>query len=190
MLLLFNNAELISFLFQPSEYLGQGVLELVDAFERVVEGDDAAVSGVAFHVVHHVLGCEQTAVIARYDIPHHDFYADVSQDAILYHPNPAVRRSEEVGVEDVVGLLDVGKVSPGTMAKARDVVEGVIAYLMASHSHFVEQMRVLDGIVAHHEEGCLCSEAVEGVEDEGCCLGNGAVVEGEVDSLPVWLYPP
>ena len=127
---------------------------------------------------------------ARYDIPHYDFNADVPQDAILYHPDPAMWRSEEVGVEDVVGLLDVGKISPGTMAKARDVVEGVIAYLMASYSYFVEQMRVLDSIVAHHEESCLCSETVEGVEDEGCRLGNGAVVEGEVDSLPVWLYPP
>ena len=56
MCLLFNDAELISLLFQPSEYLWQGMFEFVDAFERVVKRDDAAVAGVAFHVVHNIVG--------------------------------------------------------------------------------------------------------------------------------------
>ena len=66
----------------------------------------------------------------------------------------------------------------------------MVAYCVSTKANLLEQMRVLGSIVTHHEEGCLCFEAVQGVEDEWCSLGDRTIVEGKIDSLPVRVYPP
>lgn len=52
-----ERAELVALIPQPSQRLGQGVVQFLNAFERIVEGYDGAVSGVAFHIVYYVVGC-------------------------------------------------------------------------------------------------------------------------------------
>ena len=76
------------------------------------------------------------------------------------------------------------------MPCSRDVVIGMVAYAVSSPPHFFEQVRILHGIVSHHEEGGLCSEAVQHIEDEGRSFGDRSVVEGQIDHLPVLVNPP
>ena len=66
----------------------------------------------------------------------------------------------------------------------------MVAYGVSTKANLLEQMRVLGSIVTHHEEGCLCFEAVQSVENEWCSLGDWTIVEGKIDSLPVRVYPP
>ena len=99
-------------------------------------------------------------------------------------------RTEEVGVEDVVGLLYVGQVTPRAVTEAGEVVEGMIAYLVSSSPYFVEQMGILHRIVTHHEECCLYLEAVQCVEDKRSGLRYRTIVEGKVNNLLVGVYPP
>jgi hypothetical protein len=70
------------------------------------------------------------------------------------------------------------------------IKDPVVADLVAlSHYPFVD-FRILTHIVAHHEEGGLHLECLQGVEDERCRLRDGTVVEGQIDGLLVTVHPP
>ncbi len=65
----------VALLLEPLDALGKGGAQLFDGFERVVEGDDGAIAGIALHVVHHVVGGEPLGVVARDEVPHHHLIA-------------------------------------------------------------------------------------------------------------------
>ena len=76
------------------------------------------------------------------------------------------------------------------MAEALDVVVGVITHLMTlSHDTLIE-FGMLAHVVTHHEESCLRVKLSERVEDEGCSLGDGPVIEGQVDGLLMMVHSP
>lgn len=190
MSLLLNCSELISFLPEPCEYLWECVFKFVDAFQGIVESDDATVACVALHIVHYVIGCEQTAVVARHYVPHHYLEAAIPEDAILHEAYPSMRWAEKVGVEYIVGFLDVRQVGPRCVACSGDVVIGVVADAVAPQLHFLEQMWVFLGVFPYHEECGFGSEAVQCVKDERCGFGDWSVVESQENHLPVLVYPP
>ena len=57
---------------EPFDGCREGCAELVDTFQGVVEGDDAAVTGVALDIVQHVVGREPFGVVAGNKVPHND----------------------------------------------------------------------------------------------------------------------
>ena len=71
-LFLFKDLEVVALFAEPFDALGEGGAEFVDGFKGVVEGDDAAVAGVALHVVDDVLGGQPFGVVAGDEVPHDD----------------------------------------------------------------------------------------------------------------------
>jgi len=56
----------------------------------------------------------------------------------------------------------------------------MVAHLMALGEDALVEFRVFAHVVADQEEGALDVELAQGIENEGGCLGDGAVVESQV----------
>ena len=48
----------VSLFFEPLKRFGQGGAQFIDALKGVVKSYDGAVTGVAFHIMYNVVGCE------------------------------------------------------------------------------------------------------------------------------------
>ena len=151
---LWENLESIALGFKPYYAFGEGGTKLVDALQRVVEGDDGAVAGIFLHVVYHVFGSEKAGVVARYEVPHHDFVFP-AEPCILSEAHPSVGGTYIMTVDIAVGLLYVFAVLPDGVLGTVHVIKSVIAHLMALSLDTFEELRVFPDIVAHHEEGGL-----------------------------------
>ena len=171
-----ENLKLILLFLEPLDALRQGGAELVDRLQRVVEGDDRAVARVALHVVEHTLARHPLGVVARHEVPHHNLVL-AAEPRILHGAHPAVGRPHEVAAYVGVGLLHVVAVVVQRVAESADMVVCMVAYLMAFVDDAPEEVGIFPHVVAHHEEGGLDAVVAQRVEDEGCRLGNGAVVE-------------
>ena len=69
-------------------------------------------------------------------------------------------RSEEIGLEQAVGLFRIGDILIVGVPEAADVVERVVAdAVAAADDHFV-QIRIFPHVVAHHEESGFYTVAV------------------------------
>lgn len=144
-----------------------------------MEGDDGAVAGVFVNLAQYLTAIELGIVVARHEVPHDDAVA-LAQCAVLPEAHDAVRRTEKVGGEVAVGLVDIGDVSLGALLESLEVVEGVVAYAVSAlHDHLV-LIGMLAHIVAHHEEGGLDAVLVQYIKYPRRNLGYGAVVKGKV----------
>ncbi len=103
---LFKHLEAVALELEPLDAEGEGGAQLVDGLQGVVEGDDAAGTGVTADIVEDIVGGHPAGVVACDDVPHDDLELAAEQ-GILGYAHPAVRRAEEVGVDVGVGLLDV-----------------------------------------------------------------------------------
>ena len=114
----------------------------------------------------------------------------MAQHSVLHNLHPAVRRAEEVGLENLIRLHYIGQVVPAPPAQPAYVIIGMIAYAVSSGLHLSQQMGILLCIVAHHKEGGLGTEALQCVEYERSGFGNGAVIKGKIDGLFPLVHPP
>jgi len=178
--MLFKDLELVALFLEPLDALGEGGAKLVDRFKGVVEGDDTAVAGVVLHVVDHILGSEPFGVVAGDQVPHHHLVLTAEQ-GILRQAHPSVRRTEEVGVDIGIGLLDVVAVFVEGVADTADVVVCVVSNLVTFGEDALVEVRVLAHVVAHHEEGGVYAVLTEYIEDKGGSLGDWTVIEGQID---------
>ena len=154
-----------------------------------MEGDDGAVAGVFVNLAQYLTAIELGIVVARHEVPHDDAVA-LAQCAVLPEAHDAVRRTEKVGGEVAVGLVDIGDVSLGALLESLEVVEGVVAYAVSTlHDHLVF-IGMLTHIVAHHEEGGLDAVLVQYIKYPRRNLGYGAVVKGKVYGLFCRIHPP
>jgi ApbE superfamily uncharacterized protein (UPF0280 family) len=92
-----------------------------------------------------------------------------------------VRRTEEVGVDIGIGLLDVVAVFVEGVADTADVVVCVVSNLVTFGEDALVEVRVLAHVVAHHEEGGVYAVLTEYIEDKGGSLGDWTVIEGQID---------
>lgn len=104
-----EHLEGVSLRLQPLYGARQGVEQLVFGAQRVVERDYRAVAGVAPYVQEHVAAVEVDTVVARYEVPHHNAVA-LLDEHILVPFHPAVRRAEQVGLQEYVCFVDVAHV--------------------------------------------------------------------------------
>ena len=154
-----EESELIALRLEPFDGLGQGGLEFVDALEGVVKGDDGAVAGVALHVVDDFVGGEEAAVVTGDDVPHDDGEL-AAQAHVLCPAHPAPWGAEQLGVDELVGLVGVAQEGLAAVAEPSDVVEGVVAEPVSASGYLVHEFGVLTHVVAHHEERGLHPVAV------------------------------
>lgn len=187
---LVKDAEFVALIEQPFEGCGQDLPEFGDAAQGVVEGNDAAVARIATDVGEHFLGGEAAAVVAGYEVPHDDAVALASDGAVLHGTHPSVGWAEEVGLQQFVGLLGVFQVFFRRPAEAANVVEGVVADAVASVHDLLENLWVFAYVVANHKEGGVDAVVRQHLKDEGRCLRDGTVVEGQVDSLRRRIHAP
>ena len=166
------------------------MLEFVDALERVVEGDDAAVAGVALHVPEHIVWREAAAIVACDHIPHDDAESAMPQNLVLCGAHPSARRPEEVGLQQLFRTLYVGQIVPALPARSSDMVVGVITDGVSAAAHLLEQVRILACIVADHKECGTCAIAFQDIEDERCGLWDRTIVKSKVDRPFRCIHPP
>ena len=164
-------------------------MQLVDALKRIVKGNDRPVAGISLDIVEHVLGCYPLGIVAGDDIPHDDAILAV-YPPIDRGPHPAVGRSEEMGVDELVGLDDIEGIGNAHVLERTQVVEGMVAHLVALLNDAVVQVMVSQHVLAHHKEGGAHSELPQRVENKGCGLRERAVVEREIDGLLVRVHSP
>ena len=184
-----EHLEGVTLLCEPLEALGQSGVKLVDGFQGIVEGDDGAVADVALDVVDDVVGRHPLGVVAGDDVPHHDLVA-AREPGILGQAHPSVRRTEEMAADVGVGFLDIEHIVAHGVAEAADVVVGVIAHEVALVDDLLEEIGILAHVVAYDEEGGTHAETTEDVENKRCGLGDGTVVERQIDCALTTVHSP
>ena len=182
--------KLVAVVAQPLQSFGQGMLQLVDALERIVEGDDAARACISLYVLEHFLGRKAVAIVARDHVPHDDTIAAVAKHLVLHSRHPPVGWTEEVCVEDFVGLLGIGQIVPRLPSEAADVIIRMVTDAVASATHLFEQVGILVGIVSHHEVGGLGPKAIQHIECKRRSLRDRAVIKSEIDGPVLGVYSP
>ena len=95
-----------------------------------------------------------------------------------------------MGVHQFVGLKGVDDICGSPVLETADVVHRVVTHLMASIDNLLEELGVFPHIVAYHEEGGLGTERIERFENERRSLGDGSVIEGQIDCAFVRIHPP
>jgi len=103
-----EDLEGIALLLEPLDAARQGGLELVDAAQGVVEGDDGAVAGVLAHIVEHLVCRKMCGVVACDEIPHDDGVVAADADVLLIL-HPSAWWTEKVGMDELVGLVGVAQ---------------------------------------------------------------------------------
>ena len=171
-----------------------------------MEGDDGAVAGIAHHVGQDLGRAELLGVVARHEVPH-DNPAMLAQHHVLSPRHMPVGWAEEQGEEgllhqgivrsflaggnhEFVGTLHVVQVGVGGVLEASQVVVGMVADAVPALHHLLEHIRMLADVVAHLEEGGLDVMLVQQVQYPWRHLGDGAVVESQVDFLLRGVHPP
>jgi hypothetical protein len=101
-----------------------------------------------------------------------------------------VRRTEEVGVDYLVGLLYIIIIGNNIVAQRTYMVIGMVAHLMALIEYAAIEVGMAHHVFAHHEEGGLGTILLEGIEDERCGLRYGPIVEGEIYRVLLWIDAP
>lgn len=184
-----EHAELVSLFLEPFDGEWQGCAELVDAFQRVVECDNAAVAGILFHISVYLVGIEQSTVIACDEVPH--YYSKVpAKSQILQRAHPAFWWAEEVCAQQAVCQMGIPEIFLACTLESSYVVECMVSQPVPASFHFVLQAWVFPHVVANHEESGLDIELVEYVENDGCSLWDRAVIECEIDGLLLRVHPP
>ena len=89
-----------------------------------------------------------------------------------------------------IGLLHIVTIFLDGVSEAYNMVVGMVASLMTLGNDALIEFRVLAYVVTYHKESGFCSEGLQRVEDERCCLGDGTVVEGQIDGLLVTVHSP
>ena len=197
-----NGLKLVSLCLQPFDGAGQGGAEFVDAFQRVVEGDDGAVAGIAADIVIDVVGGEPLGIVAGDEVPHDDSVAlrEPVVDAVAH---PTVGRTEEghsslrllpteggFPFDEQLTFVGVDEVGDGPVLETAEVVVGVVADSMALLHDLAEELGMLLDVVSHDEKCGLHAVSGERIEQEGRGLGNGSVVEGQIDRLFRRIHSP
>lgn len=184
-----NGFEFIALFFEPLQGLRQGKAKFVDTFKRIVKRDDRSVSGVSFHVVKDVFSGHPFGVIACHDVPHDNFVFP-AEPGILTESHPSMRRSKEVRVNEFVGLSGVIAIGADGVSCTTHMVVGMITHAMSGVEDLAVEMGMSFYVLSHHEESGQGIVLGQGFEDEGSRLGDGPVVEGEVDGAFPFVHPP
>ena len=187
--LLGEGLEGVALVLEPLERRGEGGAQFVDALQRVVEGDDGAIARVPLYIIDDILGRHPFGVVAGDKVPHDDLVF-AAEPRVLRHAHPAMWRSHVVAMDIGIGFLDVVAVLVDGVGDTLDVVVRMVAHLMTLGQDTFVELRVLAHIVAHHEEGGLGAKLLQRVENKGCSLRYGAVVEGQIDCLLVTVHSP
>ena len=186
---LFKHLKLVALCHEPFDGTRQGEEEFVETLHGVVERDDAARTGKALHVVQDVVAIQALGIVARHEVPHHDAVTLLDKHILLpFHP--AVGRTEEVGFQIDVGLIDVAHITADAVAQTADVIEGVVAETVSRGLDHFKFERMLAYIVANHKESGLDAVVVEHGKHPRGHLGYGAVVEREIYGTLVRIHPP
>ena len=186
---LFNYLEFITLFLEITQGSRKGITQFFDGLERIVEGDDGTVTGIEHHIAQHVEGIEQVGIVTRDEIPH-DNLVFASEHIVCSYPHPAVRRTEEVGMYQLVRLLHIIIIGNDVMPERPHVVIRVVAHLMSFVNYALIEFRMSLYILTHHEESGFGSILLEGVEDERRGFRYRTVIEGEIYRMLLWIYSP
>ena len=155
-----------------------------------MESNDATITGIAFDILQHILCIQAFAIVTRYEVPHDDLITEHAYGAILHGTHPSVRRTEEVGLQYAMRLVAIVEILPTAPTQSSNMVVGMIPNGMTTPTHLLKQFGITMGIVAHHEECCLCPELVEDIENIRRSLRDGTVVESQIDHPLIRIHPP
>ena len=203
-----QHPEPILLLLQEVNASRQGILQVavVPGLQGVVEGDDGAVAGITHHIGQDLGRAEFLGVVARHEVPHDDAVI-LAQHHILSPRHVPVGRAEKEreqgflhqsiicpllagGQHKFVRPFHVVQVGVGGVFEAPQVIVGVVANAVAAFHDFLEDVRMLADIVAHQEEGGLDAVLVQQIQYPRRHLGDGTVIEGQVDFLLHGVHPP
>ena len=159
-------------------------MQVTLGLDRVVKHDDGAVAGITLHVAEYLFARELVAIIAGHHIPHDDTEI-LLQQVGLPGEHVAVGRTEELALNQVVGIKHVAHILLGRGRHALYVIHRVVAHLVPPVPQLLEEVGIAGHIFAHTKEGSLYRIVVEDIEHPRRNLGDRTVVESEVDGLLV-----
>ena len=148
--------------------------------EPVVCHDDTSRPDLFLQPVGYHGGCPAGGMVAGNYVPQDDgvFFFEVAD---LGGTNAAVGGAEEGAADDRIGPFDVFEIFFVRGGPAAEVAPGVVAYGMAFLPDAVEEGRVFLHLPSQAEEGGFGVMLRQPVEDAGCALRIGTVVEGEIN---------
>ena len=74
-----------------------------------MECDNAAWASIALHILKYLISIKTLTVVARHEIPHHQFVMPL-KEMVLPVAQPAMGRTEEVRMNQGVCLMHIGNV--------------------------------------------------------------------------------
>jgi hypothetical protein len=89
-----------------------------------------------------------------------------------------------------VSLLYVITILLNGMCQTLYMIVGVVAYLMTFIQNPFEELWILTHIIAYTEEGSFNTFIAQDVEDKWRSLGDGTVVERQIDCVFVTVHSP
>lgn len=155
-----------------------------------MESNDATRPGITTNIGENILCREPSTIIARYHIPHNHPIATMPECLVLPYLYPSVGRTEQIGLQEFVGLLGIGQIMPTPVLETTDVIIGVVAYAVPPPLDLLKEMGIFVHILPYHEKRGPCIEAIQHIQDKRRGLGDGTVVEGQVNGLLVSVHPP
>ena len=97
---------------------------------------------------------------------------------VLRVAQPSVGRSEKVGVNIGIRLVNVADIFACGVPHTAIMVESVVAKAMPPVFHHLKDVRILSHVVAHHEKRCLDVVVVKDVEHSGRNLWDRPIIKG------------
>ena len=185
----FYHFKFIALLLKVTERCRECIAQFLDRLQRVVEGDDRTIASIEHHIAEHIEGIEQVGIVTCHEVPHHNLVL-APKHFVCPQPHPSVRRTEEMRVDEFIGLLHIIIICDDIMLQAAQMVVCMIAHLMALVDDALIEFGIALDILSHEEEGSLGVKLLERIEDEGCRFRYGTIIEGEIYRMLLWIDSP
>ena len=154
-----------------------------------MEDHDGARAGVLQHIVEALVGRFARVKISTEDIPHDDGIVPL-QELCLAALQFAVRRPEQFRFDQLGAVAHIVEVGNVLGRPAIEVVESVVACLMAGFEYGPEGIGMLQDVVAHAKESSLGIVLLKHIEHRQGNFRHRAVIKGQIELLLVSVNFP
>jgi hypothetical protein len=163
-------------------------MEVLESLLGVMKHHDVTRTDMFYHVVETGSGAQVAVVVATKYVPHY-YTISFAQLARLLGRDASIGWTEQVGVEQLIGKVDILNIVVALHLPPFLMTVCVVAYFMARVDDSPVDIGIHLHILTQAEECGFGPETIQLFEYPFGHSGSGAVVKGEVD-VPAVRYVP
>ena len=154
-----------------------------------MKGYDRTITSIFLHIIDHFVGRKPGRIVASDEIPHHYSVFSLKQFG-LSPPQPSMWRPEQLTLNQDIGLLHVCKVSSGLICQCRNMVHGMVSYMMSSSFDLLKDISITGNIVSHTKESSPHTILRQNIQHPRSDLGCWTVIKRQIDTFRLrWNAP-